>query len=139
MQADFTGQAVIKWLKDANVRVSEAVADRKQYDTFGDLMKRAKLLGADRDFSNAIAGRRRSTRVLRALRSYFAMSCSFLHRFVKVAPHYAKIWQFLPVLFIGLMFQIVAASAQFVSAVTANLGEEKDNYNELLEIAKVSS
>ncbi|MCG3267597.1 hypothetical protein [Yoonia sp. I 8.24] len=137
-----SGGPWIKRLKGANARVlhvSEAVADHKQYDTFGDLMKRAKLLGADRDVSNAIAGRRRSTRVLRALRSYFAMSFSFLHRFVKVAPQYAKVWQFLPVLFIGLMFQIVAASAQFISAVTANLGDEKESYNELLEIAKVSS
>ena len=137
-----SGGPWIKRLNNANIRVKhvpEAIARHKQYDTFGDLMKRASLLGADRDISNAIAGRRRSTRVLRALRTYFSLVLSFLHRFAKVAPQYAKVWQLVPVFVIGFIFQIVAATSQLKSAVITNPREEKSDYDELLKISKVST
>jgi len=137
-----SGGPWIKRLNDAKVRVKhvpEAVARHKQYDNFGDLMKRAWLLGADRDMANAIAGRRRSTRILRALRTYFSLTFLFLHRFAKVAPEYVKILHLLPVLFIGFIFQFAAATSQLKSAMTTSLSVEKNDYDELLKVAKVST
>lgn len=137
-----SGGPWVKRLKDAGFRVQhvpEGLAQHKQYDTFGDLMKRAWLLGADRDVANAIVGRRRSTRVLRALRTYLALTFLFVHRFIKVAPQYAKILQLAPVFFIGFMFQIVAATSQLKSAMITNPRGEKHDYDDLLKVSEVST
>jgi hypothetical protein len=136
-----SGGPWVRRLKDANARVlhvPEAIAYHKQYDDFGGLMKRAWLLGKDRDFANAIAGRRRSTRILRAFRTYVSLTLQFFHRFVKVAPQYARIWQFVPVFFIGFTFQLVAATSQLKSAAMVTPRSEKQGYDELLKTSKLS-
>lgn len=119
------------------VHCPKAIALHKQYDSFADLMKRAAILGRDKDFGVAQNGGTRGKRLLRAFAAVLELNFKFLKRFFTVGLRNLSPSRWLPVLFIGLAFQWVASTRQLISALATSFAEEKADYRDLIDQASL--
>ena len=121
------------------LRVPEAIARHKQYDSFGALMRRAALLGRDKDFGVAMAGASRGKRLLRALAAGPELTVKHLRRLVGSGRRALGLPMALAILPVGLAFQWVAGSTQIWSAATRPPPSEPEGYGDLLDRATVET
>lgn len=115
------------------VKLPGARADHKQYDTVGDMFKRALILGRDKDFGLFINGAGRGKRIWRSFVALFETTVKFLQRFFTVAMRNTPVWHWPIVLVLGLAFQWITTARQMLAAIAQTYAEEQKGYSDLAE------
>ncbi len=119
------------------LQCGDAVAWHKQYDSISDLLKRAAILGRDKDFGVAQNTKFRAKRLMRAFAAILELNVKFLTRFCSVGLRNIAPLRWLPTLAIGLAFQWVTALTQFGSGLTTTFEPEKTDYQDLIDQAQL--
>lgn len=115
------------------MRIPEAVASHKQYDTWSDFFGRAWLWGKDKDTGVSLKKASRGYRLLRAFTAFFELTAKFLRRFFTVGLKKFTWYELLPALLFGLAFQWTAVVAQILSALIRPVATYDSDYKSVLE------
>lgn len=119
------------------LRVPDAIARHKQYDTVSGLLRRAAVLGRDKDFGIAQAGGSRLKRLVRATGAGVEMTLKYVRRMSGAGWRVLGPWRFFLVLPVGIAFQLVIWVSQLMCAATGRYAPEKDSYDDLIAASQL--
>jgi hypothetical protein len=118
-------------------KVTAAIAEHKQYDNFVDFMKRAWMLGKDKDAGVSAAGGSRPYRIWRALIGVLEMNAKYLRRYFSVGLTRVTLLDALPVFLVGSAFVCVGNVSQIIASMTRKPATISTDYSSIISTSKV--